>query len=212
MPSSDCRQIPVIMDIINVLKPKTVLDVGIGRGKYGFLCREYFPNIDVIDGVEAWADYVTPVQRHVYSNIFTGTIQEWVDKLPAYDLALLIDVSEHLPLDEVYSVIEVLQSKCSAIVLATPATFLPQGAANGNVFERHLSFISPRDLKKMGFGWTTRVSEQRVALWTKGRSPGLTRFRTRRLIHSLAPPILLPLLRAVMLAVRNLRPPRCRMP
>jgi len=41
MPTSDLYNITPILTIISNLKPKKILDVGCGFGKYGLLMREY---------------------------------------------------------------------------------------------------------------------------------------------------------------------------
>ena len=46
MPTSVPYCVPVIASIARQLRPKSVLDVGVGFGKYGYLFREY---LDVWD-------------------------------------------------------------------------------------------------------------------------------------------------------------------
>lgn len=41
MPTSHPNQINEIIQIAELLRPASVLDVGVGYGKYGFLLREY---------------------------------------------------------------------------------------------------------------------------------------------------------------------------
>jgi hypothetical protein len=98
------------MDIIIALKPFSVLDIGSGFGKYGVLCREYLELWDGrqeynflrrIDGVEAFKNYITPLHKFIYNNIYTENIIDLVKKLDyTYDLVLLTDVLEHFTKDE----------------------------------------------------------------------------------------------------------------
>jgi len=110
MPSSQHYHISKIMDNIIALKPKSILDIGTGFGKYGALCREYLELWDGrqkyeftrrIDGVEVFGKYITPLHKFVYNNIFSEDIIELIDRLDfKYELVLLIDVLEHFNKDQ----------------------------------------------------------------------------------------------------------------
>jgi 16S rRNA G1207 methylase RsmC len=50
MPTSNYEAISKILGEILVLDPRSVLDVGPGKGKYGVLCREYL-NLNKLDCV-----------------------------------------------------------------------------------------------------------------------------------------------------------------
>jgi len=89
------------------LKPKTVLDIGVGFGKWGFLCREYlecwqgrvYPKDWElrIDGIEAWEPFTElPWIKTVYSNLYVGDAVELINTLPDYDLIIANDVIEHV--------------------------------------------------------------------------------------------------------------------
>ena len=41
MASSFVSQIPVIVNLVSKLKPRKIIDIGKGFGKYGFLIHEY---------------------------------------------------------------------------------------------------------------------------------------------------------------------------
>jgi hypothetical protein len=41
MPTSHKYQIKEIMELMVLINPKKILDLGIGFGKYGYLAREY---------------------------------------------------------------------------------------------------------------------------------------------------------------------------
>ena len=58
MPSSHHNQVSKILDIIINLNPQSVLDVGVGFGKYGFLCREY---LELWDGREEYKKFLRRV-------------------------------------------------------------------------------------------------------------------------------------------------------
>lgn len=41
MPTSHFYQLDQLTELIFILNPKSILDIGVGFGKYGFLAREY---------------------------------------------------------------------------------------------------------------------------------------------------------------------------
>src|SRR5262245_23881925 len=82
MPSSRPNTIPTVIHLIRQLKPQSILDVGIGFGKWGHLFREYTDIHEAeheparyerqnwrvrIDGIEGFARYVTPMHRYLYN-------------------------------------------------------------------------------------------------------------------------------------------------
>ena len=94
------------MELVVRSKPQSVLDVGVGFGKYGYLVREYLEIwgdgdqydqwLRTIDGVEVFEPYIREVQRAVYNEVFIGNATEVLPTLEKqYDLILLIDVLEH---------------------------------------------------------------------------------------------------------------------
>src|SRR5437870_2488502 len=92
MPTSEHWQIPYICEVLAREKPARVLDVGAGYGKYGVLAREYGGST-VVDALD-----INPPRYPVYDHVYLGDLSKL--DLPAeasrYDLALFIDVIEHL--------------------------------------------------------------------------------------------------------------------
>jgi len=106
MPTSQLSQLSQIIELIALSDPKSILDVGVGFGKYGFLAREYLELWDGreryndwtrrIDGIEAHAEYITPMHRFIYDDVMIGDALKILPTLKSgYDLVLLIDVLEH---------------------------------------------------------------------------------------------------------------------
>ena len=135
MPTSFYENIPDILLAIRNEKPKTVLDVGFGRGKYGFLINEYFPEIEV-DGVEVFNDYVQPIHRHIYNKIYREDIFEM--DIPEYSMYLLVDVLEHWDKDKGRELLDKM-TKMGKVLISTPKNPGVQGASHGNEWERHIS-------------------------------------------------------------------------
>jgi hypothetical protein len=100
VPSSDYITVPYITSVLASLRPKSVLDVGVGTGKFGFLVRDVCdwsrcssegPTVlardqwtTAIDGIEICEDYITSVQRTLYDRILIGPAQAIVDNLGTY--------------------------------------------------------------------------------------------------------------------------------
>ena len=163
MPSSHPMQIGPIMSLILSLKPSSILDIGIGFGKYGFLCREYL-EIDParkvytegcgeinrrkrIDGIEIFQQYITPASKYIYDEIYIG------DALPllteeikeVYDLILIIDVLEHFEKNKGKQLLEIVENKSKSVLISTPKRIGRQGKVFDNEYERHISQWSEND-------------------------------------------------------------------
>jgi hypothetical protein len=161
MPTSLHYQIPKIIELIVDLNPSSVLDIGPGFGKYGFLAREYLELWDGreeyhkfirrIDGIEAFEDYLTPVHEFIYNNVYVGDAKEVIDEIDFhYDLILLIDVLEHFVKEEGKVLIKKLLAKADCILISMPKNPFEQKDAFGNVYEIHRSKWSKRELTRLG--------------------------------------------------------------
>jgi len=85
MPSSQFSQIPEILGIVHQISPNSILDVGCGNGKYGFLCRELLTywkgkKTPQIDAIEIYDNYIGPLQKETYNTIFGGDAITWLKK------------------------------------------------------------------------------------------------------------------------------------
>ncbi len=150
MPTSHPCQINEIISLVDILNPSSLLDIGVGFGRYGFLCREL---LDIykgqhyhrkdwkirIDGIEAFPEYLTPVHHHIYDRIFTGNALDVLDSLDTrYDLTIMIDVLEHFPREDGLKLLCKLLTKSRNILLSTPLTVYEQDAVFDNQFEQHV--------------------------------------------------------------------------
>lgn len=145
MPTSEHWQIPRIVDVIARAKPKRVLDVGAGYGKYGLLAREYSDaeRVDAIDIAEP--------RFSVYDHVYVGDLLKLDETLPAdaphYDLALWIDVIEHLEKDAAYATLDRLVECASRVLITTPWGFRRQEVP-GMPYETHRSGWYPWDFSR----------------------------------------------------------------
>lgn len=158
MPTSFHGQISTILDFILKERPETILDAGVGFGKYGVLCREL---LDIaseryeksdwqvrIDGIEGFSEYRNPIHDYVYDRVYYGLIQEAPEKLEtSYDLALMIDVLEHFSKEEGYRAVDGLLKRCRLLLISVPAIPCEQSYLS-NDLEEHKSIWKPEDFRR----------------------------------------------------------------
>jgi SAM-dependent methyltransferase len=150
MPSSDPVTIPKVLQLVQTLSPKSILDIGTGNGRYGFLFREIldfnygrFSNWEIrIDGVEVEKDYISPVHRYVYDNLYVG---DWlnleIDSL--YDVVFMGDVLEHFKEWNRALMKARRIGKTTIIVCPNWSGSIQQGEWEGYLHESHQVELSP---------------------------------------------------------------------
>ena len=147
MPTSHYHQIGKIVELILLLRPRSVLDIGIGYGKYGVLAREflefwledkpYKERRIRIDGIEGFPEYINGGQRYYYDEIYIGNALDTVHALGQYDLILIIDVLEHFTEKDGLELLKQCTAKGKHVLISTPLDIGEQGAVFGNEYERH---------------------------------------------------------------------------
>ena len=161
MPTSHYYQLNELMEIIVLVDPISILDVGTGLGKFGVLAREY---LEVrhghcqkqdwhcqIDGIEGFGPYLSPLHDHVYDHMFTGDVQQIIPGLTTrYDLILLIDVLEHFEYQAGLALLTELLRHTDNLLVSTPKRFIEQGASFGNQLEVHHSHWERQDFSTLG--------------------------------------------------------------
>src|SRR5437867_7855959 len=161
MPSSRPNTIPTVIHLVRQLNPKSILDVGVGFGKWGHLFREYTDINEAendparyqrkkwrvrIDGIEGYAAYITPMHRYLYNHLHVGNASALLNKLPHYDLIFLGDVIEHLEKAAGLRLLRHAFKKANkAVIVTTPKFETGQADLCGNELERHRSLWSAAD-------------------------------------------------------------------
>lgn len=164
MPSSTYKHINVMVEEIVKTNPKNILDIGIGSGKWGFLCREYlemwnnrvFPAEWAlkIDGIEIFPAYIERFSwlGSIYSNIYEGDAYNLIDNANNYDLIIAGDIIEHLDKSKGIELIKKCIKKSNKAFLMSIPTgdWLHNKTVAGNEHEEHQAIWELEDLVKIG--------------------------------------------------------------
>jgi len=184
MPSGSIHTVPVVIEQVLALRPKSVLDLGTGVGKYGVLLREYLEiqagNFDFdqrrtvrIDGVEAekrlcWR------QDSIYDRMFWMDLREFVAfrveasrRTVEYDLALMTDVFEHLSREDGAKVVDSLKVLCRAILIVVPRDWF-SNEVPGLPWETHRTQWTLDDFRAFGMTAWEGVAGDLYGLWRGG--------------------------------------------
>ena len=153
MPTSTYSHLPAVVRFLHLTMPSSVLDIGVGNGKMGFVVRDY---LDVmlgerhreedwtvqLDGIEVFGEYIQEHQRAIYSHIYIGDAFEVIDALGVYDLVIVGDVLEHFGKQQAWMMLDKCAVHCSRdIILNIPlGEGWTQSEIYGNPYEAHRSF------------------------------------------------------------------------
>lgn len=204
MPSSTPSAIEVVIGIAWRLGPKSVVDLGVGYGKYGVLFREYLelkhqPDRLVdsarsvrIDGVEGYGPYLGPLQRATYDELYVENILDFLKRGQHYDLVFLGDVLEHFEKNVASTLLlpGLVAIADMGVLIVTPVDPGSQGAVAANDLEVHRSRWTAEDFKGAApYVAVGRKSGQLVAFLTNKQNcyrrvrPKPLRNRLRALKH-----------------------------
>lgn len=189
MATSFVDQIPSVVFLIQQLKPKTLLDIGKGLGKYGFLAHEYSglsyahapdPTRTVaeqsalaIDAVEVEETFLWPHLYQFYRKVYVGKAEEIYPTLPMYDVVLMADVIEHIEKECANALVQHFIERGSSVIVSTPKKFFAQHLFESK-YEEHVSHWEPRDFSFAPFMDYQNVGPGRVYLlaqaprWIRG--------------------------------------------
>ncbi|MBN1329078.1 MAG: class I SAM-dependent methyltransferase [Candidatus Heimdallarchaeota archaeon] len=161
MPSSHWNQIDTVIEIFFKLNPKSVIDIGCGFGKWGFLLREYLEVwqdryhkedwTKTIDAVEPNSSYITTCHHFYYDTIFEETAQTFFtnpENDKSYDLALFIDCIEHVSVSDGVLILTKALQQCKAILIVTPKKWYPQNTLDD--YQTHRSHWKRKNFRQFG--------------------------------------------------------------
>ena len=152
---SDASNIPFVANELQRLNPQSILEIGVGFGKWGVVAREYLEAWQGhyrrgewrvrIEGIEIFEDYRNPIWAAAYDRIHIGDATQILNTLGQFDVGLICDVIEHIEKPAGRDLINQLLAHCHTVILTTPLSFWPQGEEHGNVNEKHLCLWRPED-------------------------------------------------------------------
>lgn len=155
--------VPVVEEMIR-FNPKSVFDVGVGFGRWGFLARMYLEVwkdrilkkdwVVQVDGVEIWDEYITPGVKYYYDKIWIGDALEITNGLDRkYDMIIAGDIIEHLKKSSARKLFKRLYEMADKVLIVV----IPMGhlegeeeILGGNPYERHQSWWTEEEMKKLG--------------------------------------------------------------
>lgn len=162
----------------------SILDVGVGTGKYGLLFRDYLDGhwaghafhdpatweVTII-GIEIAPEYITPVHNYVYSGIWQGDAFKILTSAASqncFDLVFLGDVIEHFEKDQGILLIKAIRDKWlrprGHILISTPnfqtSIGNPKCAVFGNQHEIHRCRWYAPEFRE--FGMASKIIEGKL--------------------------------------------------
>jgi len=158
-------------------QPRTVVDVGVGGGRMGFLAREYGHHpwhprargegVHIV-GIEGYEPYITDVQRALYDDLLIGDALETLGRLASegrrFDLAIASDIIEHFEHADGLRLVESCLAVADVLLVATPRGFFDQ-TSEDNELQEHRSFWPEHELLRAGATAVLHRDESSVVLF-----------------------------------------------
>jgi hypothetical protein len=158
--TSNWQNISYNIELIRKLDPHSILDIGVGFGRWGILFREFLEVWDgarydgnwerIIDGVEIFPGYLKEYHKYFYNNIHIGDALDYLQKTDInYDLINCGDVIEHMNKETGLKFIELAMKKATYVLINIPVgRNWPQQGTVENPFEAHRSIWYNNDFTK----------------------------------------------------------------
>jgi len=154
---SDASNLPFVATELQRLNPQSILEIGVGFGKWGVVAREYLEawqgrfrreewRVRVV-GIEIFEGYRNPIWAAAYDQIHIGDATQILNTLGQFDVGLICDVIEHIEKPMGRDLINQLLAHCQTVILTTPLSFWPQGEEHGNASQKHLCLWRPEDFR-----------------------------------------------------------------
>lgn len=162
MPTSPYAHIYCYVNFLNEIRPKSILDVGLGNGKLGFIARDLLDTMLgqrykksewqlKLDGIEVFGDYIQDHQLAIYNTIHIGDAFQTIEILDNYDVVVLGDILEHFTKEKGWLFLD----KCCEHANKALILFVPlgkgwvQGSIYDNPYETHRSCWDSHELIPM---------------------------------------------------------------
>lgn len=160
MPTSNWQNISYNINLVRKLNPHTILDVGVGFGRWGILFREFLEVWDdlnysgkwerVIDGIEIFPGYIKDYHKYFYNNIYQENALNYLRNTDnRYDLINCGDIIEHLEKKEGLEMLDLCLQKGKYVLINIPiGRNWAQNGTGENPHEAHRSVWYNSDFTK----------------------------------------------------------------
>jgi hypothetical protein len=177
MPLSDDRHRPWVLREIeraagDLALIRTAVDAGAGFGGWREFTGPWMPDCKWT-AIEIWEAYSERfLHRYRYTSVINADLRD-LDPFPSADVVFFGDVLEHMPAEDAVKVWDRARRSAWRLVLGIPVVPYPQGAAEGNPFEEHVSTWSVHSVLAAFPGiYTHRVNEVTGAFIAEGEADG----------------------------------------
>jgi SAM-dependent methyltransferase len=120
--SSAQVMVPLVLDLV---QPKSVVDIGCGIGTWLKICREY--GVEEILGVDGWhvgrEQFLIPEERTLFADLSKPLHLE-----KTYDLVISLEVGEHLPAQSAETLVDTVTGLGPVVMFSAAIPF--QGGTN----------------------------------------------------------------------------------
>ncbi len=163
MGTSNWQNISYNIELVRKLNPQSILDIGVGFGRWGILFREFLEIWEngkydgkwerVIDGIEIYEPYIQNYHKYFYNNIYIEDALEFIRKTEKrYDLINCGDVIEHFSKKDGEELIKLCMQKGKYVLITIPiGKYWQQNPENGNPYEAHKSIWYNNDFTKFKY-------------------------------------------------------------
>lgn len=160
MPESANEHLDQIGAFLTRFQPKSILDVGMGRGNYGWFLRNrwHFKDVRLV-GVDIWEPYIrgdyalanSHMSHYNESHVLDVRNAGPLAEAERPDLVFAFDVIEHLPEEDAVRVLRMLQRASKyGVLVSLPIVPYPQGPHLGNPHEAHLKDWTAEEMTALG--------------------------------------------------------------
>ncbi len=138
-----------VEEVLKFLRPRNLLDIGAGAGKYGEIVKKFDKGIKTV-ALEIEKDYIKKFElKKIYDEVWNIPANELMK--PNYyekefDVILMGDVIEHMKKSEGIDLINFLIYRSKWIIIKFPHKYL-QNSVEGYNSEAHISVWSDKDFE-----------------------------------------------------------------
>ena len=144
-----------VSELIGMLRPASILDIGPGAGKYGKMARQvaaakgFVPQVTAMEIDQSYVDEFG--LNDLYDRVIVGDAVDLI-KTPAirFDMVIIGDCIEHLRKSDGIDLLNFLMYRTAHIVVVYPDGFLQDGS-DDHPAEAHISAWNIEDFR----GWKT---------------------------------------------------------